>query len=464
MDCEQIENLLSAEMDGEIGDDDARTLAAHLDDCERCRQLRASFVEQDRELREAFADRRRAADALSQRLVATFHAGVRQPKSKRLLPLVAALALGFILGWMVFAALRSPEPSTPEVAGGTSEQRPDEPPDTAPEDPPAPDFKFDVPPEPVTPARAKLAYATGVVESRETAEHPWTPLNVNSVIPAGTFVRCGADTLGELHGADGSILRLDRNSVARRLGPRRWSLEAGRVDSTVARGDGAFDILTGNTRVTALGTRFELARRNDGAQLSVFEGTTKVDTGAETRILRGGEIATIGERIRIGRLDAIGLAQASSWMHELLLLEDRDDSELERRLDGLLAGLGKTKIDLLYEKEIRSLGTHCVVPLLRYIASPASRSDIRKRQKAARIVADLATVTSVRDLVRLLPDTDGEIRGHAAAALQRLTGVDFGLPPSKWRTASWAECEPAYLRWIEWQANIGMKKKMQAPR
>ena len=91
------------------------------------------------------------------------------------------------------------------------------------------------------------------------------------------------------------------------------------------------------------------------------------------------EEANLAGDIRVKRIDALRLAQASSWTNALLTVEGRDDTELQLRLDELLAGLGQSKLELLFEQEIRALGTSCVVPLLRFIASPRSFGDPEKR-------------------------------------------------------------------------------------
>ena len=44
IDCKKCENLIQKELDGEIGEHDAKTLAAHLKECSDCRKLREDYA------------------------------------------------------------------------------------------------------------------------------------------------------------------------------------------------------------------------------------------------------------------------------------------------------------------------------------------------------------------------------------------------------------------------------------
>src|SRR5207302_11051128 len=110
----------------------------------------------------------------------------------------------------------------------------------------------------------------------------------------------------------------------------------------------------------------------------------------------------------------------------ILILKGRNNKELARRIDGLLAQIGATKTSFLSEEEIRALGDHCVLPLTRFLESDRYRGDAGKRHVAANILADLAQPWSIPDLIILLRDNDGEVRYHAARGLARLTQQSFG--------------------------------------
>ena len=140
----------------------------------------------------------------------------------------------------------------------------------------------------------------------------------------------------------------------------------------------------------------------------------------------------------------------TSWTHELLALRQPEDGELGRRVDQMLAALGEAKLRHLYEEEIRRLGEHAALPLLRCLASSAEGPDAERRHTAARLSADLAGPRDVPDLIELLADGDAEVRSHAARGLQRLTGYDQGRTPEQWLSDSWTACEPSHRAWQQW--------------
>jgi hypothetical protein len=147
------------------------------------------------------------------------------------------------------------------------------------------------------------------------------------------------------------------------------------------------------------------------------------------------------------------LASATSWLNEILILKGRDNPELNRRIDDLLAQIGATKIDFMYEDEIRGLGDHCVVPLVRYIESDRSSGEEAKRATAAKIVSDVAPPWAIPELLHLLNDHNGDVRASAATALQRLTGQNLGRSPQAWRDDSPLLCEPTEQAWQQWWQN-----------
>ena len=441
MDCEGFEALISAKLDSEIRPGDAELLREHLANCEDCRSLFDATRAQDREMREAFSDRVRSANELRERLAASFSSmPKRRREPGRLLPLAAALAIGLGVGWLLFSGPPT-EVAAPEMARKYAENRPEDASEKS------PDEEL---PDPLA-TQGRLTYATGAVEMRSPEASTWQPLTAGTRVPIGARLRNDAGCLSELRGADGSTLRLDTSSEVELVSYRTWRLHSGRVDTTVVPAKVPFTVEDGSNRVVALGTRFDVYRSDDLTRVQVFEGATRIESGDTVRVLRRGERASIAEGIRISRLRLEQLATASSWMNALLVREGRADEDLQRRLDELLAGIGQSKMTQLFEQEIRALGTSCVVPLLRYIESPRSESQTRQRHRAARIVSELAEHESIEELIELLTDRDGEVRAAAASALERLTGLDQGLPAASWSSSPWSACETAYLRWLDWK-------------
>ena len=95
---------------------------------------------------------------------------------------------------------------------------------------------------------------------------------------------------------------------------------------------------------------------------------------------------------RLGEVHQVDdLVVATRWVHEILVLKGRDNPELGRRIDDLLAQIGETKVDYFYEQEVKALGDHCALPLTRYIQSDRSHRDEKKRVRAAQILSDIAS-------------------------------------------------------------------------
>jgi hypothetical protein len=84
------------------------------------------------------------------------------------------------------------------------------------------------------------------------------------------------------------------------------------------------------------------------------------------------------------------------------------------------------------------------------LQSERSRGERARRQTAARILADVAQPWSIRDLIGLLRDDDGEVRAQAAVALRRLTGQTQELDPGRWRVATPEARQKALDRWQTW--------------
>jgi hypothetical protein len=132
-------------------------------------------------------------------------------------------------------------------------------------------------------------------------------------------------------------------------------------------------------------------------------------------------------------------------------MKGRDNAELSKRVDALLAAIGNEKMMYMYEDEIKALGDHCVLPLTRYVQSPLSTRDPGRRHHAARILTEMAQPWSIPELIELLKDNDGEIRFYAARALQRLAGRGMGRTPEQWREQNYVNTYDEWRKW--WQDN-----------
>jgi ferric-dicitrate binding protein FerR (iron transport regulator) len=447
MNCERALPLISARLDGALAPAERAALEAHLADCGGCRASVETLQSQDADLRRAFAPRRRAADAVAERVIARLRTEApaaaapaetggltpRRPTVKRpfrlpWIPMLLSAAAGFLVAVLVFR----PWERTPK-------------------------------PEHVGPAqvnlvkeKVRLAVTTGEVEVLPAGKDSWQAIKGGELVEVGCKVRTPAQVRCEFRCADDSEVRLNGDTQLTFRTGRQLALDRGQIlasVSAVAEGEQPFQVQMDDASVTALGTRFDLARQPDEAVLTVLQGKTQVEAGETTVEVKEGQGAKIARGQKTQKYDVKDLVRATRWVHEILVLKGRDNPELQRRVDDLLAQLGETKMAFLIEPEIRSLGDHCVLPLTRFIQSERSQKaeQKRRREEAARILADLAQPWSIPDLIQLLSDQNGKVRFYAASGLQRLTTETQGCNPEEWRDQPKPKTQKDWLVW--WQEN-----------
>jgi hypothetical protein len=421
MSCEDIWNLISARIDGQLTEEDRGRLEAHLVECAACRSIDGSFRAGDAALRRAFVPGRRAAAGVAERTVSRLRASrERSLARRRVLQLAAAAAAGFTLAVLVFRPW-----------AGT---------------PPAPEVTKAAPPA----VAAELAFATGGVEIQPGDGAAWRPLGKGEGAGAGARIRTAPRALAEVRMADGSTVRLNESTEVRIERSRGLDLVRGRLWSEVARAETPFVVTVPDAAVTALGTKFDVELEPGKTWLTVLEGATKVTGSGEAEIVRAGERVTIEGGVVKARTQEVVFA--TRWVNRLLLQKGEEGkTELASRLEDLLAAIGDEKIMHLREAELEDLGESCVRPLLSYLASPRSRGRAEGQETAVRVIARIAPRWAVRDIiVHLLPHENGTVRHAAARALERLTGETRGLKPEDWERKPLAELEPAYHEWLAW--------------
>jgi hypothetical protein len=314
-----------------------------------------------------------------------------------------------------------------------------------------------------------LAVASGPVEYRRPIDQAWFPLPQGAKLVPGTQLRTGGGVRCEVELAHNSTVRLNENTEITLLSSRHFDLKSGRAWSSMEQAapepfqasaasviftveDSQHDPQGTYASVPALlaPVRFDLQAQPNRAKLTVLEGSVTANTGSSQTTINSGQqlLCPDGHLDRPKPID--DLASATSWVDEILVLKGRDNPELNHRIDDLLAQIGATKMDFLYEQEIRGLGDHSVLPLIRYIESERSAGQEFKRAEAAQIVADVATPRNIPELLGLLGDENGDVRAAAAAALQRLTGQTLGRTPQKWHDDSLFLCQPSQQAWQHW--------------
>jgi ferric-dicitrate binding protein FerR (iron transport regulator) len=425
VDCEQALHLLSARLDGEAASADEAALDEHLAHCPACGSAAEAFRAQDESLRQAFAPRRRAAALLAERVVGRLQAA--PPPRRGLpswLPLLLAAAAGFLLAAAVFRPWqgRPGGPTTKEVVKEPPEARP----------------------------TVLLALATGAVEVLAPGHDLWQPLADGDRVEVGARVRTAADARCEFHTPDGSEVRLNCGTEVCFETPRHLGLDRGQVMATVMKDPVPFEVQVARATVTALGTQFDLWRQPKETRLAVLQGDLRVASGGQQTIVHTDEVMTIVDGRVPEKRRGENLLRETDWVRELLILKGRDNPELARRVDDILAQIGETKAGYLDESEIRKLGYHCALPLTRYIQSDRSQGQPSKRVMAARIVADLAQPASIPDLINLLADKEPGVRYYAARGLERLTAQSQGLSAEEWRDAPRQKRQAGLKEWQTW--------------
>lgn len=397
MNCATVIEKLRAFADGERPAD--AEIAVHLASCAACRDALEAIRIEDAEIEAAFAPLRERRASLEERVVAVARAAGRTPR-RRLAPILAAAAAGFVFGFG--AALFGPW--GPWSGAG--------------------------------PEAARLGLSTGAVEARPPGSGSFARLEAGESIAPGSLVRTIGAAKCSILAADGSDVRLDGGTEIRVDSARAYALERGRIFAVVAKSAASerFAVTTPEGRIEAVGTALDIHRVETTPEapahvrLTVLEGTARV--GAES-IEAGTEALVAGGSVT-RREAASNLVRATLWVNEILALRGPDDAEFTARVDAMLAEIGRTKMRFLAEAEIRSLGDHCALPLLRHVQSPASRADVFRRRNAARILADVAPPALATDLVLLLEDGDGEVRAAAARGLARWTGETLGRDDAFW--------------------------------
>jgi ferric-dicitrate binding protein FerR (iron transport regulator) len=441
MDCDQALALLVADMDRELTNPDRERLREHLQACAGCGETANALREQDAVLRRAFAPYRRSGAAVAQRVLAELHRGERIRRRRPWMSMALAAAAGFLLAMLLFrpwsqgpASPQTPpgDASQPLVQGDSSNNS-------------SPTGQSPPPPE-----KLVLSYATKAVDVLTPQSIKWYACPSGEAVPVGSCVRTGPAVRCELRTPDGSEVRLNGDTEVRVTTDRTIDLKKGQILARVSKAESRFQVHIPEAVVTALGTEFDILCGPHESILTVLEGRTQVSGSGEDTVVEPRERVHIVQGRIKGRAPVDDLMHATSWATELLLLKGRDNKELEKRVNDLLAQIGRTKADFLHETDIRALGDHCVLPLTRYVQSERSQEDVGKRRMAARILADLAQPWSIGDLIELLNDADGEVRHQAARGLARLTQETQGVPANRWAGADSPELVSARQHWRDW--------------
>lgn len=501
--CDQIQPLLSAWLDDELSAEDAVDVAAHLAACGECQSCVDGLRELDLHCghlatRQAATAARIAAAVVSQLAssrssspLATHEERTRSEQPERPassgqserseqpceggwtdrvrtpLQYLAAAAAGFALAWLVFSIRdarsdrrgeRRGDVERPVANQSNSQNSPTDGTANAMANGAA------TSPRPLDVTLARLTVATGAVTLRQPGQSAWSAAEPQSPYQCsiGTEVRTGPGVRCELETKDRCTIRLNGDTKLTLRSPREVELHAGQIwcrspDDVVL----SVVATTADAKLPANGSNaLRFTCPSNGSVVSELDGTgggrvftasgeAELSLGGERHRLKPGQVALVAEgRLVIEPYHADSLL-ATSWMQPLLILKGHDSPELHERIDRMFANLGRSKLDNLYEDEIRSLGEHAVLPLMRYVQSPQSRVEPDRRWRAMSIVSDMAPSWLVGELIELLADDDPPVRVAAARALARLTRQTQDRAPAEW-TGTTEELAPTLERWRHW--------------
>jgi|GEM_PF-1610985 len=460
MECSHAKNLINARLDGEMSADSSllterAELDRHLASCPVCAEQLAAMRELDSELRAGFAGRRAQATQFADRMAQRFlmresptevpAEATRAPSSiaapapsssfdaRRLASWLVAMAAGFLLAVLIFRPWQQETLAVPEPVKSREHD-----------------------------SVARLVVATGDVSIRTSPKGAWTSFSALApfTCPSGASVRTEPGVRCELQTANGSVVRMNDNSQVTVVSPSKLELDRGQV-WCFAPEDKPMVVSSPAPAPAALEpTSWSFGCRSDASlvssvdgkgqiRLTAARGPVEVHSGGSRQNVPPGKTVTLagGEFAEVPHHEDALLA--ARWIDSLLVRKSPADPELLARVDSLLAQIGEAKASYLYEQELRALGEHCVLPLLRYVQSPGSADATRQRHKAMRIASDLAPLWAVGELIPLLADRDGDVRFEAAGALRRLTGESQGREPADWRSP-WENCTPTFTAWQSW--------------
>lgn len=458
MKCEAALPLINSLVDREIVEVDRNALEGHLSSCSECRATMNAVRLADAELNLAFQPDREAARQVADNVIRLLEPetipaqhGVTDDRRVDWRSLALALVAGFLLALIIFPPSSHqprPEQHAPIVKSVSPSLK---------------RFETLEPEDQKQPARvAKLVAWTGDVQL-DSGDGDWNAVSLNAFrCPSDSRIRTSKGAVCELLTSDGAVIRMNGETEVKLRSPLEIELQKGQVFCQTP-DDASIEVYSSESSASELlpqknawsacgsGTGFlaTLSTKGEGSVTSWPGCSVDVRTESSQHRLKPGESANIVN----GKVEQSGPAYdaliVASWIHPLLMQKGHDDPELNRRVDELLARIGHSKMSMLYEREIRSLGEYCVLPLIRYVQSPISQHEPGRRANAMSIAADLAPTVLIGELLPLLRDDSPEIRFQTAQALLRLTKETHGRRPAEWRKPI-DETTMTADRWTTW--------------
>ena len=450
MECDDIQSQLSSWVDGEAVDSDSNRIQGHLESCSECQAVELQLRSVHGQLSKALSSERDRAQMISEQilgeLASPISGAVSTPKQKIGFQYWAGWGMSCLLsavaGFLFAVVWIQPQMVPHDQKSVEAEQ-------VRLEQPIVDNRSNETESTSKDPVRVHLVRATGRVEIFPPTEDVWTPVETSHLAdfpcPDQGAIRTEQGSLCELKTLTGDVIRLDESSEIRMRTEEEFELIRGQLwcrtsPESKLRVYTPADAIQGEKRSRINFLCYEnsetFASCDSGNSLRVAITSGTVDIIADGLI----ETATSGATCQVsdGKVEFrsnLDDLVAAKWMVPLLTLSGHGDPELSRRVDAMLARIGRTKLSRLYEKELRSLGEFGSLPLLRFVQAEESQLEMRQRRVAMLIIADTAPIWMVPDLIDLLKDDDAEVRYLAASGLSRLTGEDRGSRPEDWRNS-----------------------------
>lgn len=291
------------------------------------------------------------------------------------------------------------------------------------------------PPVPAAPYQvASITYAVGEVEMRPPGDPRWSPIRKGERPPLveGCSLRTTRDGLCEVQTSCEGTLRLNQETEVVVHLQERVELVRGELWAQAAR-QCELDIQLARTAsekkpplsLFTCPSSSELQWTVQDSAVSCMATSSPVavkpqDAATPVSIGKGQAMTMVeGEPDEItDRGDALA---ATSWQMPLLAQKPAEDSELQSRLDAMLAVIGETKVSYLYAEQIEELGPAGTIPLLAYVRSSLSQPHPRRRHRAMELVQKMASPDQLGAVRALLSDPDPIVRSSAAATIRRLS-------------------------------------------
>lgn len=161
-----------------------------------------------------------------------------------------------------------------------------------------PDATYAQPLKRPAPLSGKIAATKGGEQATLLPRRTWQKAVVQQDLKAGDILRTNAAGTLAIVFADGTQVRLGRNTVmvvrlVSKSGPSRLSLQRGRAWGRSPRKRSNLSIDTPSATAAIRGTEWALTADEDSSQLQVFSGAVELSNDAGSLTLQGGQAATV---------------------------------------------------------------------------------------------------------------------------------------------------------------------------